>query len=49
MKNNSKALLGILCLATGGTVILSMILPNWIWTLLVAIALIGCGVFFFLY
>jgi len=49
MRNNSKGLLGILCLATGGAVILSMILPNWIWTVLTALVLIGCGVLFFLY
>ncbi len=49
MRNNSKGLLGILCLATGGVLILSMILPNWIWTVLTALVLIGCGVLFFLY
>ncbi|MGL5315982.1 MAG: 2-oxoglutarate translocator [Peptostreptococcaceae bacterium] len=49
MRSNSKSLLGIICLATGGAVILSMILPNWIWTALTAFVLIGCGVLFFLY
>ncbi|MGL6105348.1 2-oxoglutarate translocator [Romboutsia sp.] len=49
MKNNSKSLLGIICLATGIAVILSMILPNWIWTVLTAFVLIGCGILFFLY
>ena len=49
MRKNSKGLLGILCLATGGVLILSMILPNWIWTVLTALVLIGCGVLFFLY
>lgn len=48
MRNNSKGLLGILCLSTGSAVILSMILPNWIWTALTAFVLIGCGVLFFL-
>lgn len=48
MKNN-KGLLGILCLATGSAVILSMILPGWIWTTATALVLIGCGVLFFLY
>lgn len=49
MKNNSKNLLGLVCLATGCAVILSMILPNWIWTALTAFVLIGCGILFFLY
>ncbi|WP_042271777.1 hypothetical protein [[Clostridium] dakarense] len=49
MRNQSKGLLGIVCLATGAAVILSMILPNWIWTALTAFVLIGCGVLLFLY
>ena len=49
MRNQSKGFLGILCLATGATVILSMILPNWIFTAITALILIGCGVLLFLY
>ena len=49
MKNSSKVLLGMLCLSTGGAVLLSMMLPGWIWTLLTAIILIGCGVLLFFY
>ena len=49
MRSNSKSLLGIICIATGGAVILSMILPNWLWTALTAFVLIGCGVLLFLY
>ncbi|MEF9990897.1 MAG: 2-oxoglutarate translocator [Romboutsia sp.] len=49
MRNKSKGLLGTLCLATGASVILSMILPGWIWSAVVALLLIGCGVLLFLY
>ncbi|RDY24869.1 2-oxoglutarate translocator [Romboutsia maritimum] len=49
MRNQSKGLLGIICLATGATVILSMILPNWIWLAITALLLISCGVLLFLY
>ncbi|RDY28682.1 2-oxoglutarate translocator [Romboutsia weinsteinii] len=49
MRNQSKGLLGILCLATGAALILSMILPNWIWSALTALLLVGCGVLLFLY
>ena len=49
MRSNSKVLLGIICLAMGGAVILSMILPNWIWTSLTAFVLIGSGILLFLY
>ena len=49
MRSNSKALLGIICLSMGGAVILSMILPNWIWTLMSAFVLIGSGLLLFLY
>ncbi|CEI73734.1 Hypothetical protein FRIFI_2206 [Romboutsia hominis] len=49
MKNSSKVLLGMLCLSTGGAVLLSMMLPGWIWTLLTAVILIGCGVLLFFY
>jgi hypothetical protein len=49
MKNDSKSLLGVLCLSIGSAVILSMILPGWIWTAVTALTLIGCGVLFFLY
>ncbi|MEX8341591.1 hypothetical protein ACK2FO_05575 [Clostridioides difficile] len=48
MRNNkSKVLLGILCLATGMAVILSMLLPGWIWSALTALILIGCGALLF--
>lgn len=49
MKNQSKELLGIICMATGATVIISMILPNWIFSILTALILIVCGVLLFLY
>lgn len=49
MRKQSKGLLGILCLATGCAVFLSMILPNWIWSGVMALLLIGCGVILFLY
>ncbi len=50
MRNNSsRMLLGILCFSVGIAVILSMILPSWIWTSLIAFTLIGCGVLLFLY
>lgn len=49
MRNQSKNILGIICLATGITVLLSMILPNWIWTALTSFVLIGCGIALFLY
>lgn len=49
MRNQSKGLLGIICMATGGAVILSMILPNWIFSIITALVLIGCGVLLFLY
>ncbi|HBM7275561.1 TPA: 2-oxoglutarate translocator [Clostridioides difficile] len=48
MRNNkSKVLLGILCIATGMAVILSMLLPGWIWSALTALILIGCGALLF--
>ena len=49
MRNQSKGLLGIICMATGAAVIISMILPNWIFSMLTALVLIGCGVLLFLY
>ncbi|MGL5347376.1 MAG: 2-oxoglutarate translocator [Peptostreptococcaceae bacterium] len=49
MRSNSKSILGVICVATGGALILSMILPNWIWTSLTAFVLIGCGIMFLLY
>ncbi|MBS5026145.1 MAG: 2-oxoglutarate translocator [Romboutsia timonensis] len=50
MKNSSlRRLFGILCFSVGLAIILSMILPNWIWTSLIAFTLMGCGVLFFLY
>lgn len=49
MRSNYKNLLGVICIATGGAVIISMILPNWIWTSLTALVLIGCGLMFLLY
>ncbi len=49
MRNQSKGVLGVICLATGAAVLLSMILPNWIWTALTSFVLIGCGVALFLY
>jgi len=49
MRNQSKGLLGIICIATGAALIMSMILPNWIFSMLIAIVLIGCGVLLFLY
>ncbi|MBP3905496.1 MAG: 2-oxoglutarate translocator [Peptostreptococcaceae bacterium] len=48
LKNQYRNLLGILCLATGVTVILALILPNWIWMVLLATILIGCGVMLFM-
>lgn len=49
MKNNSsKRLFGIVCFSVGVAVILSIILPNWIWTSLIAFTLMGCGVLFFI-
>lgn len=48
LRNQYRNLLGILCLATGLTVILALILPNWIWMILLAIVLIGCGVMLFM-
>lgn len=49
MRNQSKGLLGILCLATGATLLLSILLPNWIWSGLCALLLIGCGALLFFY
>lgn len=49
MKNQSKGLLGIICMATGAALIISIILPNWIFSILAALILIGCGVLLFLY
>ncbi|GAA0707965.1 hypothetical protein GCM10008904_17610 [Paraclostridium ghonii] len=48
MRNQYRDLLGVLCLATGITVILALILPNGIWMILLAIVLIGCGVMLFM-
>ncbi|MDU7965847.1 MAG: 2-oxoglutarate translocator [Paeniclostridium sordellii] len=48
MRNQYRSLLGILCLSTGITVILALILPSWIWSILLAIVLIGCGVMLFM-
>ncbi|QJA09216.1 2-oxoglutarate translocator [Romboutsia sp. CE17] len=49
MRNQSKGLLGIICIATGAAVIMSMILPSWIFSTLTALVLIVCGVILFLY
>ncbi|MDU1538809.1 Uncharacterised protein [uncultured Clostridium sp.] len=48
MRNQYRNLLGVLCLATGITVILGLILPNWLWMMLLSIVLIGCGVMLFM-
>lgn len=48
-KSSSTKLFGIVCFSIGVAVILSIILPNWIWMSLIAFTLIGCGVLFFLY
>ena len=48
LRNQYRSLLGILCLATGITVILALILPSWIWSILLALVLIGCGVMLFM-
>ncbi|MGL5715230.1 MAG: 2-oxoglutarate translocator [Paraclostridium sp.] len=48
MRNQYRNLLGILCLATGSTVILALILPNWIWMMVLAVVLIGCGIMLFM-
>lgn len=44
MRRNSKAMLGLVAISIGTTSILSMLLPSWMWTLIVAGTLIGCGV-----
>jgi len=47
MKNsNSRKLLGVLCFSVGVAILLSMILPNWIWMSLIAFTLIVCGALF---
>lgn len=47
MKNSSlRRLFGILCFSVGLAIILSMILPNWIWMSLIAFTLIVCGALF---
>ncbi|MBC6003960.1 2-oxoglutarate translocator [[Eubacterium] tenue] len=48
LRNQYRNLLGVLCLATGITVILGLILPNWLWMMLLSIVLIGCGVMLFM-
>ncbi|GAA3651760.1 2-oxoglutarate translocator [Asaccharospora irregularis] len=48
MRNQSQVLLGVLCVASGIALILSIVLPNWIWSSLIALLLIGCGVLLFL-
>ncbi|MFI3210592.1 MAG: 2-oxoglutarate translocator [Peptostreptococcaceae bacterium] len=45
MRRNSKVLLGLFSISIGISTILSLLLPNWMWTLVVAGTLIGCGVF----
>lgn len=44
MRRNSRALLGFISISVGVSIIISMILPNWIWGVIVSGMLIGCGV-----
>lgn len=48
LRNQYRNLLGVLCVATGITAILALMLPSGILRILVAIILIGCGVMLFM-
>ena len=44
MKRGTRNILGLICIATGVTVILALILPHWIWMVCLALILIGTGI-----
>ncbi|WP_149683740.1 2-oxoglutarate translocator [Alkalithermobacter thermoalcaliphilus] len=43
MRRCTKHLFGLIAIATGVALILTIILPNWLWMTLFAIGLIICG------
>lgn len=47
MKKCTRHLIGLIALATGIAIIISIILPNWLWMVFFAVALIVAGVICF--
>jgi hypothetical protein len=47
MKRCNRNVIGLICIATGITIILALILPHWIWMVCLALILIGTGITFF--